>query len=94
MKTFFGMHDQLPKTITITIHYGEKLREITGKSTEETVVNENTSLILLISMLFKSYPEIEKHYLPGSLEFMINGKPPQEFDTLIEGDNVSLTIYK
>lgn len=78
------------KPITVTLLYDKKIRRITGKRSEPAVVNEGMPFILMLSFIFKSYPEIEKRYPPGTLGLKVNGKPPQDFDILSDGDKVEL----
>lgn len=80
-----------PDSIGLIVFYDPELQRITDKKSEKIIVSKNMPFILLLSMLFKSYPEIEQRYPPGALGFLLNNQPPSDFDTLEDGDKVSLS---
>lgn len=52
------------------------------------MVNDGISFIQFLFFLFSSYPEIQTTYPPGTLGFLLNGKPPRDGATLHDGDNL------
>lgn len=88
------MNKDFPKPVAIALFYDKDLQKITKTASEETIVNEGMPFILLLSFVFKSYPEIEKQYPPGTLGLLLNGKPPQDFDIIQNGDRVELYAFK
>lgn len=88
------MSKTIPGSIIITFQYDTHIQKITGKKEEPAIISENMPFVLLLSILFQSYPEIEKKYPPGTLGFTVNGIPPQEYDIMQNGDTVSLKVFK
>ncbi len=84
--------ENFPKPIKVKIFYDEELKKITGKDLEEAVVSEAIAFIDQLYFIFSSYPEIPKKYPPGKLGFLLNNKPPKEFDVLQDGDEIILKI--
>ena len=81
-----------PTSISLIVFYDLELQRITNKKSEKIIVNKGMPFLLLLSVLFQSYPKIEQHYPPGTLELLLNTRPPYDFDTLEDGDEVSLRI--
>ena len=88
----FPKNDDFPKPCKIKISYDETLQEITGRSEEEAIISEGMSFILFLGTIFSSYPAIELKYPPGTLGFTVNGQPPDDFDALENGDEISFTV--
>lgn len=84
------MDTRFPKLIKINVFYKGDLRVITAKSKEEMVVNEGIPFIMVLFFIFKTYPEIERIYPPGTIKLLLNDKPPQDFDIVEDGDEVEL----
>lgn len=76
----------------LTVFYDEYLENITGIPFEKTMISENFAFADFLHSLFTSYPEIPKRVPPGKLGFLVNGRKPQTFDTLKDGDKVELTV--
>lgn len=82
--------NRMPKSCKITIQYDRELSQITGCRKEEPVVSDGLPFIMFLNFLFKTYPEIEQKYPPGSLAFMFNGVAPKDNDILSNGDQIIL----
>lgn len=76
----------------ITIFYDNYLDKITGLPFEETMIPGDFTFADFLHSLFISYPEIPKRLPAGRLEFLLNGRRPDTFDALKEGDEVVLTV--
>lgn len=74
--------------IKVTIFYDENLKKITEKDFEEAMISEGLNFVNLLYFIFSSYPEIEKRYPAGKLGFLLNNRPPKEFDILQDGDKI------
>lgn len=85
--------NSFPKPCTITIQYDKELTKITGRKTEESVVSEGLPFIMFLDFLFKTYPEIEQKFPPGSLAFLLNGVAPSENIILSDGDKISFAAH-
>lgn len=81
-----------PKPIKIQIFYDRELRKITGVESEEAIVSEGLSFLLMLKTIFDSYPEIPRLYPPGSMGLMLNGRMPTDFDILEDGDKIKLSV--
>lgn len=82
-----------PRPIKVTNHYDQKLQLLTGKMFEEVVVSEGIIFLYYLNFIFSSYPKMQSKYPPGSLGILVNGKPPNEFDVLKEGDIVKFAVF-
>ena len=76
------------KPIKVKIFYDENLKKITGKDSEEIIISENLNFAMFLNFIFSFYPEITKRFIPGTLGFLLNGKPPKENDVLKEEPSV------
>ena len=72
----------------IQISFDADLQRITGKVSEESVVNDGIPFLQFLFFFFEAYPEIQASYLPGKLGFLINGQPPREDTRLHDGDQL------
>ena len=81
-----------PKPIKIQIAYDKELQKITGVESEEAIVSEGLSFLLMLKTIFDSYPEIPKLYPPGTMGLLLNGKSPTDFDILEDGDKIKLSV--
>ena len=81
-----------PKPIKIKIFYDEELKKITEKNLEEAVVSMGITFVDQLYFIFSSHPEIPKKYQPGKLGFLLNNRPPKEFDVLQDGDEIFFKI--
>jgi len=89
------MSDQnFPKPIKIKIFYDKALQAITGKAEEEMLASEGVPFMFILSSIFVSYPEIEKKYPPGVLGFTVNGRPPEDFSILEDGDEIAFVVVE
>ena len=88
----FTDDDDFPKPCKIIVSYDKTLQKITGKKEEEMIVSEGISFLLFLGMIFSSYPAIEFKYPPGVLGFTVNGKPPDDFEILNDGDKIFFTV--
>lgn len=59
---------------------------------EEAIVSEGLSFLLMLKTIFDSYPEIPKIYPPGSMGLLLNGRMPTDFDILEDGDKIKLSV--
>ncbi len=59
---------------------------------EPAIVSENILFLEYLYFIFSSYPDIEKLFPPGVLGFTINGKLPDDFTTLNEGDVINFIV--
>lgn len=80
--------------VNITVYYDKELQKITGTEKEPVVISSSAIFVYLLQVLFTSYPEIEKKYPPGTIGLLLNGRPPSEFDTFKNGDEVRLAAVK
>jgi hypothetical protein len=87
------MQSNLSDSVTITIRYDKYLQKITSVLSEPAVINKGMPFVMFLFTIFKSYPEIEKKYPAGTLGLMVNGKPPQDYDILQDGDIVFITSF-
>ncbi|MBU4481794.1 hypothetical protein KKH59_05830, partial [Patescibacteria group bacterium] len=87
-----GRKDVVVEPNKITIFYDATLEKITGISFEETMVQEDFTFADFLHSLFVSYPEIPKRMPPGKLGFWLNGRRPQTFDVIGDGDRVELVV--
>lgn len=87
------MKKNIPDSIQITYVYDKKIQKITGTKEETAIISKNMPFVMLLFTLFQSYPEIEQKYPPGKLGMTVNGKPPQEYDPMQDGDIVSLAVF-
>ena len=78
----------MPKPAMITITFDSNLQKITGKETEESMVNDGIPFMQFLFFLFSSYPEIQTTYPPGTLGFLVNDQPPKEGTELHDGDRL------
>lgn len=85
--------NSIPKSCKITILYDKKLSQITGCRSEEPIVSEGLLFIMFLDFLFKTYPEIERKYPPGSLALMLNGVAPKDNAVLSNGDKIILAAH-
>ncbi len=88
----FSEDDNFPRPCKIKISYDDILQKITGKKEEEAIVSEGIPFMIFLGTIFSSYPEIELKYPPGALGFTVNGQPPDDFETLENGDEVFFTV--
>ena len=72
----------------IYLSFDSNLQRITGKASEEAVVNDGIPFLQFLFFLFESYPEIQTAYPPGRLGFLVNDEPPREDSQLHDGDRV------
>lgn len=84
----------IPNSIHITVEVDQMLSLITHQSSFLSTVSRGMPFIQFLFTVFKSYPEIEKKYPPGTLAMTLNGHPPIEFEILKDGDTVKLWIMK
>ena len=82
------MEQNFLKPIKIKIFYDEALKKITNKDFEEAMVSENLNFAMFLNFIFTSYPEIQEKFPPGKLGFLLNGKKPNEYDILNDGDEL------
>lgn len=80
------------KSVGITVFYDKELNKITGKDKETVHINERMPFVLFLSTIFISYPAIQNKYPAGTLGFMVNGKPPLDFDQLQDKDIVKFLV--
>jgi len=80
----------MPKPCKITVQYDRELSQITGCRSEEPIVSEGLLFIMFLDFLFKTYPEIEQKYPPGSLALMLNGEAPKDNAILSNSDKIIL----
>lgn len=83
------MHPLPPARIFIT--FDANLQRITGKASEEAVVNDGLPFMQFLFFLFQSYPKIEATYPPGKLGFLVNDHPPKNDTPLHDGDRLFFT---
>ena len=91
MPDFFEDDDSL-KPCKVKILYDETLQKITGRKEEEAIVSEGIPFMIFLGTIFSSYPAIEVKYPPGVLGFTVNGKPPDDFRILNDGDEIFFTV--
>lgn len=80
------------KSKKITIFYDRYLEKITEVPFEETIVSEDFTFADCLHSLFVSYPEIPRRVPPGKLGFLVNGRRPETFDILKDGDRVEFIV--
>lgn len=80
------------KPCKIKIKYDETVAEITGTREQEPIINENLPFVMMLHFIFSSYPKMIKRFPPGKLAFTLNNHPPLEFETLCDGDEISLFV--
>ncbi len=88
----FSEDGNFPKPCKVMISYDETLQKITGKKEEEAIVSEGIPFLIFLGTIFSSYPAIELKYPPGALGFTVNGKPPDDFEILKNGDEVFFSV--
>lgn len=76
------------RTIKVRIIYNDKLQKITGVNSEEAMISDNLTFMGFLNFIFSSHPEFYKKYPPGTIGFLINGKPPRERTLLQDGDEI------
>ncbi len=79
----------MPPSITITVHFDEKLQEITKTPGYTSMSSQNAPFAFIMQSMFIEYPEIEEKYKPGMIGFTVNGKPPKEYSPMFDGDVVN-----
>ena len=52
-----------PKPIKIQIAYDKELQKITGVESEEAIVSEGLSFLLMLKTIFDSYPKFQNSIL-------------------------------
>ena len=82
----------LPSPIAILVKYSPELERLTGKSEEKMYLSQGALFVFLLSCIFQSYPQIPQTYDPGKLGFLLDGKPPQNFTPLLDGDTVEFML--
>ena len=88
----FAEDGDFPKPCKVIISYDKTLQKITGKKEEEAIVSEGIPFMIFLGTIFSSYPAIELKYPPGVLGFTVNGKPPDDFGILNDGDEIFFTV--
>lgn len=82
------------KPIKVKIFYEGEIKKITKKDFEEAMVSEGLSFANFLNFIFSSYPNIQKIFIPGTVAFLLNNKPPEVNDILKEGDVVKISAKK
>lgn len=82
------------KSIKITVYSNSQLQKITKTKKGEMMISENMIFILLLRIIFSTYPKIFKLYPPGTLGLLLNGKPPKESEFLANGDKINISVHK
>jgi hypothetical protein len=80
--------------IKVNICYDQQLQEITGKTNEEAIISENLQFVHFLNFIFSSYPEIQKKFAPGTIGFMINGRRPEAFGKMQDGDKLEIMAFR
>jgi len=88
------MKENSLQPIQIKVRYDEILQEITGKNEEIVWINQGMSFILFLSMIFSSYPDIERKYPPGTLGLLLNNRPPEDYAILNDGDEIIFICFQ
>lgn len=79
------------KPIKVKIFYEGEIKKITKKDYEEAIVSEGLNFAGFLNFIFSSYPNIQKIFIPGTVGFLLNNKPPATNDILKENDVVKIT---
>ena len=82
------------KPINVRVEYKGALVEITHTTSDPIVVSTNAPFVFILKAIFDEHPKIEELYPPGSLSIAVNDLPPTDFDTLHEGDVITLGPYR
>ena len=88
----FPEDDDFLRPCKVKILYDETLQKITGRKEEEAIVSGGIPFMIFLGTIFSSYPAIELKYPPGVLGFTVNGRPPDDFEILNDGDEVFFTV--
>lgn len=82
------------KPIKLRVYYDEMIRRITKKEYDPVILNEGALFAYLLQNIFVEHPEIEKHYLPGQLGFIINDTIlPKPHTPLFNGDVIKVSAH-
>jgi hypothetical protein len=84
----------MPKAISVTMSYQGELQLLLNKESESILAAEGMPFLFLLKMWFDSYPQVAAQYPPGTLGLSLNGNPPTDFDSLGEGDVVTIAVAK
>jgi len=82
------------KSIKIRIYYDDKLKKITKKDFEESVVSDNLQFAQILNFIFSFYPDMQKNFGPGTLGFLLNGQKPNGLEKLKEGDEIKMFAFE
>lgn len=82
----------MPQSIRIIVRYDAELQKITRKSDHPVIMSDGSTFVYLLMNIFMEYPNIERQYPPGALEFSINGISPKTHTPLFDGDLVDFNV--
>lgn len=84
----------MPAPITVTIQFDTELQKLTGTAGHPVVMSEASSFAFLFMSVMEEYPAIVAAYPPGTLGFTLNGKRPELYSPLFNGDVVYFLISR
>ena len=84
----------MPPAITITVRFDAELQKVTDAAEYPVVMSEAASFAFLLMAVIEEHPAIARGYPPGTLAFTLNGKRPETFSPLFNGDVVHFSIPK
>ena len=74
--------------MTITVRFDAELQKMTGAAEYPVVISEAASFTFLLLAVIEEHPAIARGYPPGTLAFTLNGKRPETYSPLFNGDVV------
>ncbi|MCE9541227.1 hypothetical protein K8R03_01555 [Candidatus Kaiserbacteria bacterium] len=84
----------MPAPITVTIQFDTALQKVTRTAGHPVVMSQAASFAFLLMSVMEEYPDIMRMYPPGTLAVTLNGKRPETYSPLFDGDVVRFLVPK